>query len=150
MYYFFIVDKTQGISYILGLQERTAWINMNNTKNLVSSIVYSSPTYRRLTVQLICDQSSSNHFLNVLGEISVGEYVMQLSSPCACWNGCVNPSPHPEPFNWNFSIIIGIAGGAVFLLFLVMISCLFCSKPRRRRHYPVMIINEKTPFIRHY
>jgi hypothetical protein len=119
---------------------------MNNTKTLVPSIVYSSPSsYPRLTVQLVCDRSLTTHRLQVLGEASVGEYIMQLTSPCACWNGCIKPSP--EPIEWNFWMIMGIAGAVVFLLFLIMITCLFCSKPKRR--YPVMLINEKTPFIQH-
>lgn len=117
---------------------------MNNTNNLVPWIVYRSPTYnRRLTVQLICDRSDSSHRLQVLGETSVGEYLMQLRSPCACWNGCKR-SPHPS--GWDFWSITGTVAGVVTLLFLMMITCLFCSKPKRR--YPVFIVNEKTPVLK--
>jgi hypothetical protein len=143
-----LVDKSLGLSYAIGLQEYAYWINMNTTDNPIRSIVYpTTPSNRRLVVQLICDPSSSTHQLNVLGETSFSEYTMQLSSPCACWNGCNNPTPDPEPYNWILLIIVGSVSGGVFLLFCMMITCLFCSKPNRKRHR-TMIIDEKTPFIK--
>jgi hypothetical protein len=123
---------------------------MNTTTNLVPSIIYPSPSgNQRLTVQLICDQSISNHRLQVVGETTVGEYLMQLTSPCACWDGCVKPtpSPSPSPFSWHTWMIVGIAGAVVAVLFIVMLTCLFCSKPKRR--YPMLLVNEKTPIMRH-
>lgn len=141
------IDKTSGISYTIGLQEKASWINMNGRDNPMRSIVYQSNSVnRRLTVQLICDQTLSYHRLEVLGETVLGEYTMQLTSPCACWNGCVKPSPDPQPYNWNIWIITGGICGAIFILSCVMISCLFCSKPNRR--HPVMLADEKTPFIK--
>ncbi len=144
-----LVDKSLGLSYAIGLQEYAYWINMNTTDNPIRSIVYlATPANRRLVVQLICDPSSSSHQLGVLGETSFGEYTMQLSSPCACWDGCSSqPKPDPQPYNWNFWIIMGSVCCGVFLLFCMMITCLFCSKPSKRR-YPTILIDEKTPFIK--
>jgi hypothetical protein len=120
---------------------------MNSTDNPIRSIVYPlASVNRRLTVQLICDQSVSSHRLEVLGETSLKEYTMQLTSPCACWNGCNQPSPNPNPFDSTFWIITSSICGAVFLLFCMMITCLFCSKPNRRRR-PIFI-DEKTPFVK--
>lgn len=120
---------------------------MNRSSNLVPSIVYPSPIdNRRLTVQLICDQSISNHRLQVVGETALGEYLMQLSSPCACWDGCIKPSPDPDPLIWNSWMIVGIVGAIIALVFIIILTCLFCSKPSRR--YPIVWINEKTPFIK--
>ncbi|CAF4522053.1 unnamed protein product [Rotaria sp. Silwood1] len=139
------IDKTHSISYTIGLQEYAYWVNMNNTKNFVPGIVYPSLSHnRRLSVQLVCDRSLSSHHLQVLGETSVGEYVMKLTSPCACWNGCTKPKP--RPFRWGFWTITGIVVIVVFLLCLMMITCLFCSKPRRS--YPTIIVNEKTPIMK--
>jgi len=122
---------------------------MNNTNQTVGSIVYPSALpNRRLTVDLICNPTISSHRLGVVGETSLGEYKMQLTSPCACWNGCTKPAPEPDdqPIDWYFWIVTGGIGGAIFLLFCILMSCLFCSKPNRPR-YPVMLIDEKTPFI---
>ncbi|CAF4066150.1 unnamed protein product [Adineta steineri] len=139
------IDRTRQISYDIGLQRNAYWINMNKTNNLIPSIVYpSSSMNRRLTVQLICDRSLSSDHLKVLDEVSPGEYVMQLTSRCACWDGCIEPKPFPN--NWDFYMIMGIAAGVVFVIFLIMMTCLFCSKPKQR--YPVMIVNEKTPIFK--
>ncbi len=150
--FFSIVDKTHGISYPIGLQENAYWININNTNNLVGSIVYPLTTSnQRLIVQLICDQSSSSstkHQLSILGETSFGEYTMQLTSSCVCWNGCVQPTPDTDQFNWTFWIIAGGIGCVVFVLFCMMISCLFCSKPKRS--YPPIDVDEKTPIYKGY
>jgi len=121
---------------------------MNGLDNPIRSIVYQSNSVnRRLTVQLICDQTLSYHHLEVAGDTALGEYTMQLTSPCACWNGCVGPTPDPEPFDWTIWMIAGGVSGVVFIIFCVMISCLFCSKPNRRR-YPEMLVDEKTPFMK--
>jgi hypothetical protein len=121
---------------------------MNGADNSIKSIVYpATAENRRLTVQLICDTSSSNHQLSILGETAFNEYTMQLSTPCACWNGCDKPKPDPDQYDWTSWIIIGSVSCAVFLLFCIMITCLFCSKPSRRQYHRV-IINEKTPFIK--
>ncbi len=142
-----LVDKSRGMSYTIGLQDYAYWINMNRTDNPLPSIVYPSPSMnQRLTVQLVCDRSYSSHRLEVLGETSIGEYTMQLTSRCACWNGCARPSPHPHPFDWNIWIITGGICAVLFFLSCTMITCLFCSKPKR--DYPILIANEKTPFIK--
>ncbi|CAF3196131.1 unnamed protein product [Rotaria socialis] len=139
-------DKNRRISYSIGLQDYAYWINMDNTRNPFRSIVYPSPSNnRRLTVQLICDQSISFHRLQVIGETSSHEYTMQLTSPCACWDGCSQPTPSPSSFTWDFWMTVCAAGIVLFLLFLIMISCLFCSKPKRTYHN--MSINESTPII---
>ncbi|CAF2829352.1 unnamed protein product [Rotaria sp. Silwood2] len=141
------MDKNRGISYTIGLQDYAYWVNMNATKNLVGWILYPSPpNNRRLSVQLVCDRSLSSHRLQVLGEGSVGEYIMELTSPCACWDGCIIPEPRPLRFRWNFWTITGIVLVAVFLLFLMMLTCLFCSKPKRS--YPTVIFNERTPIMK--
>jgi hypothetical protein len=146
-FFFTLVDQTRGVSYTIGLQEKFSWINMNSIDNPIRSIVYQSNTVnRRLAVQLICDQTLSDHRLEVLGETTLGEYTMQLRSHCACWNGCVGPAPEPEPFNWTIWIITGGICGVIFIIFCTMISCLFCSKPNRR--HPMMLVDEKTPFIK--
>jgi len=120
---------------------------MNSTNDLVAWISYLAPPYnKRLSVQLICDRISSSHRLQVLGETPAGESVMQLRSPCACWDGYIKPTPSPSTFNWYFWTRVGIVTGVVVLLFLIMITCLFCSKPKRR--YPVWIINESTPILK--
>ncbi|CAF1211276.1 unnamed protein product [Rotaria sordida] len=141
------IDKTRHISYTIGLQENAYWINMNNTQNLVPAIVYpSSSSNRRLTVQLICNPSLSSHRLQVLGETSVGKYVMELTSPCACWDGCTTPIPPRVPFRWRFWMIASAVLVVVFLLFLMMITCLFCSKPKR--NHPIIVFDEKTPIMK--
>ncbi|UJR21026.1 hypothetical protein I4U23_024126 [Adineta vaga] len=139
------LDKTSSVSYPIAYQNAVYWLNMNNTRSVNPTIVYATPsTNRRLKVQLICDRSSNQHRLEVVGETSVGEYLMQLTSPCACWNGCSHRPPNPSP-NWNLWSIIGIAGGVIFLLFLIMMTCLFCSKPKRRSQY--LTVGEKTPIF---
>ena len=144
--FFCLVDKFRGISNTIGLQEYAYWINMNGKNDVIPEIVYPSPSNnQRLRVQLICNRSSSSHHLEVLGESVAGEYIMRLISRCACWNGCRNPSPHPFHFHSKFWVTTGIAVGAVSLVFIMTITCLFCSKPKRR--YRTVIINEKTPII---
>lgn len=118
---------------------------MNPTEAGIQSIVYPSPsTNRQLTVQLICDRAYSSPRLVVLGETSTGEYTMQLTSRCACWNECTDPTPDPDSFDSSFWIILGSICLGVFLLCCIMITCLFCSKPKRR--YPMIISDEKTLF----
>ena len=147
-YLSFIVDRSRGISYTIGLQEYAFWVNMNPTNSGIQSIVYPSPsTNRRLTVQLICDRSFSTPQLAVLGETAIGEYTMQLTSRCACWDECSEPTPDSQPFDWKFWIILGSICLGVFLLFCSMITCLFCSKPKSR--YPKVNTSEKTPFFPH-
>lgn len=139
----FLVDRLKGISYTIGIQEYAFWMNMNSTDSRIPSIVYPSPSInRRLIVQLICDRSYSTAQLSVLGETSLGEYTMQLTSRCACWNECNQPKPDPEPFSWNFWIILVSISGVVFLFFCIVVSCLFCTKPKRR--YPMIITDENT------
>jgi hypothetical protein len=144
---FVLVNQIRNISNPIGLQDHAYWINMNTTDNSIRSIVYPSASNSgHLTVQLICDQTLAFSRLEVIGEKSLNEYTMQLTSACACWNGCGQPSPDPGPFNWEFWVITGSVSVAVFLLFCMMISCLFCSKPKRRDWN--MPVNEKTPFMK--
>ena len=146
--FFSLVDKSSGLSYPIGYQQYVSWANMNDSNGPLKTIIYRAPTEnRRLIVQLICAASSPNHQLSILGETAFNEYTMQLSSPCACWNGCPNPQPDPDDYDWNVWIIIGSIACGIFLLFCTMITCLFCSKPRRKQQH-VLIVNEKTPFIK--
>lgn len=118
----------------------------NFTNNSVRSIVYPSTSInRRLTVQLICDRTLSSHYLQVLGETSTGEYTMQLTSSCVCWDGC-SQQPSPQSYDWTFWAIAGGICILVFLSFCLMITCLFCAKPNRQR-YPVILVDEKTPIV---
>ncbi|CAF1526013.1 unnamed protein product [Adineta ricciae] len=142
------IDKTNHISYPIGYQNFVYWLNMNATSGLNPTIVYPITTSNRLLkVELICDRTSSaNHHLQVVGETAVGEYYMRLTSPCACWNGCKERPSRPS-FDWNVWTIIGIVGSVVFLLVVIMMTCLFCSKPKRQRFYTVM--SEKTPILKY-
>ncbi|CAF2627415.1 unnamed protein product [Rotaria sp. Silwood2] len=97
------IDNTSNTSYTIGLHEYAYLVNMNGTKNPISWSVYLSPhNNRHLYVQLICNRSMSSHCLQVLGEMSIDEYVMKLSSPYACRDGCVKSTPPPGSFNWHF------------------------------------------------
>lgn len=141
VFHSFSVDRTRDIGYTLGLQENVLWMNMNPTADGIPSIVYRSPSLsRHLIVQLICNRSYSTAQLLVLGETSLGEYTMQLTSRCACWNECQS-TPDPDPFNWNFAIILVCIGGVAFLFFCIIVTCLICSKPKRR--YPRRIITDE-------
>lgn len=141
--FFYLVEKSRGISYTIGLQDFVSWNNMNNSKSLAPTIVYLSPqSNRRLSVKLICDRSISSHRLHVLGETAIGEYAMELTSPCACWDGCTKSST----FRWKFWMTVAAGLAVVFILFLLMITCLLCSKPRQR--YPIVLIDEHTPIIK--
>jgi len=107
---------------------------MNSTNGLVAWISYLAPPYnKRLSVQLICDRISSSHRLQVLGETPVGESVMQLRSPCACWDGCIKPTPSPPTFNgdsWRSGNILAIVivFNLVILLILIMITFFVCLR----------------------
>lgn len=120
-------------------------------KNLTSenpSIVYPSTSSDRfLTVELICDPSTSTHHLNVGREVIYSRYQMQLRGPCACWNGCIHSDHHHHhnDYDLQFWIIAGSIAAGVFVFCCLLISCLFCSKPRRQSTFK--IIDEKTPFM---
>lgn len=153
MFFLYLVDKNRGISYTIGLQDNAYWINMDsNTNNSIRSIVYPtlSSSNRRLTVQLICDQTISSHYLQIFGETSLNEYTMKLTSPCACWNGCTQSPPTPEPIDWTFGIVTGGICLVLFSFCCLIITCLFCGKVKRqeRQSYPVIVANEKTPLYK--
>jgi hypothetical protein len=115
---------------------------MNSTNDLIAWIIYLAPAYnKRLSVQLICDRISSSHHLQILGETPVGESVMQLRSPCACWDGCIKPTPSPSTFNWHLWMRLGIMAGVVVLLFLIIFTCSFCSRSYSNDRY--FIINDQ-------
>ena len=118
------VDQTNNISYTIGLQEYVQWTNVNASSTHIASIIYPAiAPDQHLVVQLICDQStSSSPSFSVIGQTAVGEYTMQLSSHCACWDGCLNPKPDPSPdpspfqleilgnhwwcLSWNLSLLL--------------------------------------------
>lgn len=115
--------------------------------NLPPSIVYSTLNNQRyLTVQLICDPSASNAQLQVIGEMSVGEYWMILTSRCACWNSCSDgPTPNDDRFIWKTWMTLVVAACLLILFGCCIITCLFCSKPKRLYHN--VVVNEATPIF---
>nr|ACI90368.1 hypothetical protein [Philodina roseola] len=143
-------SKISGTSYVIGLQERAQWLNMNGTSSPPPSIVYSTlKNDRQLTVQLICDWTASDHRLQVFGEISTGKYLMMLTSRCACWNGCFSETTTRSTrhhFKWPIWMTIACSAAAVFLCLCTLVTCLLCTKPRRK--YQPIIINEGTPMMK--
>jgi len=70
----------------LGPQNSAQW-NIVGDQDL-PTLTYTSGE-RTLHVNLVCLNAGEAHRLNVYGyDDATKSYIMVLSSPCACWDGC--------------------------------------------------------------
>ncbi|XP_019623690.1 PREDICTED: uncharacterized protein LOC109469593 [Branchiostoma belcheri] len=107
------VAKDGSISYGLGTQDSASFtVTDDPDMGQTLTLVYQMPEGGRVSgVILECTQGATT--FSAIGEVTVGAYSFQLSSPCAC------PGAGPGCAGG------GLSGGSVFLIILVVLAAVY-------------------------
>ncbi|KAK7498648.1 hypothetical protein BaRGS_00010025 [Batillaria attramentaria] len=103
-----------------GDQSTASWgTDADSGKMAITYTNHGTDIDRKTLVILICDQSATDPKLHVIGDVSNGEYHFELTSKCACPNGCGGGGPH-------VTVEVSISIGWILVIIFLVVLVVYC------------------------